>query len=75
MFTALILVCIGNIKSADTCYYHAHEAFFPTYRECKANIKDSVLNYPFLFEHYDESIGDTWKVTDWQCVNWNSVKV
>lgn len=75
MFTALVLICADGVINPDTCFYQANQNFFPTYYECKETIKESVLDYPFLFEFYDEEMGVTFKVTDWRCVDWKAVKV
>ena len=75
MFTALVLICANGIKGPDECFYQANQEFFETYQECKYAIKESVINYPDLFEFYDEDNNVQWKVTDWSCVNWDAMEV
>ena len=74
MFTALVLICAGGIKDPELCFYQANQNYFPTYQECRANIKESVLTYPYLFEFYDEELQTTFKVTDWRCIDWKAIK-
>lgn len=74
MFTAMILICASGIKDVDTCYVNVHDSIFETRSECKLVIAESIRDYPDLFEWYDDSIDETWKITDVECVNWKSMK-
>ena len=75
MFTAIVLICAGGIESPDTCYTQVNEMLFNSYKECKTNINDTVLTYPELFEWYDATTGVQFKITDWRCIDWSSIRV
>lgn len=74
MFTAMILICAGGIKDPNMCYTQVHEDYFSTHNECVVTIYDSIRTYPQLFEYYDDTLEMTWKVSDWNCVNWKAIK-
>ena len=71
MFTAIILVCLSqSAYEPDNCYQIIGKRASDTEQECMVNIAKFYSDYAFLYEWFDETREDSWKMVDFKCVEW-----
>ena len=73
MFTAIVLVCAGEIKTPETCYTYTNETIYYTNEECVYSIGEALKQN--AFEYYDPSTNEIHRVVDVYCVNWGAERV
>ena len=75
MFTALVLVCSTSTigYSPDTCYTVMNKSLSNSYDECVMEIQNALSEN--VFDYWDGNTGEPWKPVNFQCINWNNVKV
>lgn len=71
MYTAMLMICLSNSPmSPDTCYHSTFKVYLPDEETCLNIVAGFYNNYRGIYEVYDESKGDTWKIVKWKCIDW-----
>lgn len=71
MFSAMLMICLANSPmEPNNCYHTTFKVYLPDLETCQNVVAGFYNNYRQNFEVYDEQRKDTWKIVNWQCVDW-----
>jgi hypothetical protein len=73
MFTAIVLVCAGEIMTPRDCYVYTNEVLFPSHKKCQQVTIEAISRG--YFDYYDEMTNEKHTVKDYTCVNWKAERV
>lgn len=73
MFSAIVLVCVSNMKTPSHCYTYTNEVLHLSYDECDRTTREAIDSN--MFYYFDEMRNEVHVVKDYYCVNWKAERV
>ena len=71
MYSAMLMICLANSPIApNNCYHTTFKVYLPDEETCLNVVAGFYNNYRGIYEVYDESKGDTWKIVKYRCIDW-----